>query len=296
MIKAAALRALMTVAIFILAATSQAGAATTNGMIDFSQQIDNFAYDTDLVDVQFGPEWFYVKNDSHWYLGGFDVGCTNNYGAIYIDFIPKQGAVVELKSLDLTPLINWVGPAVKYVLYKLDDLHNPILNGEFSLFNDRVLHMEINLQSTSGLRLYLGPDIMDSAVDNIAFSGTSHEAATHILSMHVNEEWGVVNGPFFCNSGTCSRILEDGMYTFSATADIGHNITFQGCDAIRKINDRTTECDVQMSGENRYVGAIFRENVSLQKHTITFDLEKPYNPTRTAYPPTTTSTILREST
>ena len=81
----------------------------------------------------------------------------------------------------------------------------------------------------------------------------------HILSVVLNRPAGDVTGAVTCSSGTCSKSLQDGQYTLTATADSGFDLSLAGCDAVRNIDQQTKECDVNMAGQDRTVHVNFTE-------------------------------------
>ena len=155
-----------------LASTTLAGTTTItfNYGADWAHNPDwQTDFDTAEVDVQIDP-FLYFYGDG-W--NDLDGAAWTDWGqAAYIDLVSVNGAEVTLESFDLA---NWYGfgGLTQYQVFDLSDLGTPLqdvtgINVPYSTTSHPTF--TVNLSSTTGFRLLVGPDLFNMGVSNIIFS------------------------------------------------------------------------------------------------------------------------------
>lgn len=140
------------------------------------------AYDSADVDISIVSNLYQFTGTGYGDLT--NVAYTDDTASAIIEFIPSSGKEVTLDSLDLGNYLGF-GGTTQIEVYDTTDLGTPL----FTLTGLSVPYspsshsnFPINVTSSNGLRLVLGPDMFNIAVDNIDYSIDDASAPTSEVS------------------------------------------------------------------------------------------------------------------
>jgi hypothetical protein len=169
-----------------LAHFAQATTITFDGTYNNYEQIKSghyfqTAYDNAFVDVVFDTEWKYW-NSGYNDLQGVLYRKDGLVQSAFINFVAKPNSKVTLLDFDLGNYWGY-GTTTQFQVFDLTDLVNPLLGlYNIDVPNSSAKNYAVNLSSTTGFQLKIGPDIYNNGIDNIRFeTAPVPEPATLLL-------------------------------------------------------------------------------------------------------------------